>query len=109
MKTPIALAALLIAGVVAAPALASSFDGDWYTKQLQLKGVNAVDVYEGAPGEVRAVVATSDGKHIFQYFNDETLAPIASNTGTNSRVTSEVGSRAKVDNAPSLLEDNFFD
>lgn len=110
MKTPIALAALLIAGVVAAPALASSFDGDWYAKQLQHKGVNAIEVYEGAPGEVRAVVETTDGKHIFQYFNDETLAPIASNTGTNSRTTPQLESRKSDTNSThSLLEDHFFD
>jgi hypothetical protein len=114
MKTSIALAALLVAGAVSAPALASdsSFDNDWYVTQLQQRGVNAIEVYEGAPGEVRAVVKTADGKQIFQYFNDETLAPIGSNTGTNTRVMTKLdtGARDKVPHSnASLLEDHFFD
>lgn len=112
MKTTIALAALLVAGAVSAPVLASdsSFDNDWYVTQLQQRGVNAVEVYEGAPGEVRAVVKTADGKQIFQYFNDETLAPIGA-TGSNTRVMTKLDTGAK--SAPvqseSLLIDNFFD
>src|SRR6218665_1881092 len=93
MKTSLALAALLLAGAVSAPVLASdnsSFDSDWYVTQLQHKGVNAVEVYEGAPGEVRAAVKAADGKEIFQYFNDETLAPIGANTGTNTRVLTKL-------------------
>ncbi len=84
MKTSIALAALLVAGAVSAPALASdsSFDNDWYVTQLQQKGVNAIEVYEGAPGEVRAVVQTADGRQIFQYFDEETLAPTTRSVGT---------------------------
>lgn len=114
MKTSIALAALLIAGAVSAPVLASdsSFDNDWYVTQLQQKGVNAIRAYEGAPGEIRAVVQTADGKQIFQYFNDETLAPIGANPGTNSRVMSKLDTGAKVQGpqvTDSLLEDHFFD
>ena len=81
MKTSLALAALLLAGAVSAPVLASddsAFDNDWYVTQLQQKGVDAVAAYEGAPGEIRAVVQTANGQ-IFQYFDDETLAPIATN------------------------------
>jgi redox-regulated HSP33 family molecular chaperone len=114
MKTSLALAALLLAGAVSAPVLASdnsSFDGDWYVTQLQHKGVDAVAAYEGAPGEVRAVVQTADGKQIFQYFDDETLAPIGGNTGTNTRVLTklDVGTKAAPVNEGSLLVDNFFD
>ncbi len=114
MKTSIALAALLLAGAVSAPVLASdsSFDNDWYVTQLQHKGVNAIEAYEGAPGEIRAVVQTADGKQIFQYFNDETLAPVGANTGTNTRVMTKLDTGAR-DKAPqtthSLLEDHFFD
>lgn len=112
MKTTIALAALLVAGAVSAPALASdsSFDNDWYVTQLQQRGINAVEVYEGAPGEVRAVVKTADGKQIFQYFNDETLAPIGA-AGNNTRVMTRLDTGAKADTGPqpSLLIDNFFD
>ena len=82
MKTSsLALAAVLLAGVFSAPVLASddsSFNGDWYVTQLQQKGINATAVYEGQPGEIRAVVQTANGQ-IFQYFDDETLAPIATN------------------------------
>lgn len=114
MKTSLALAALLLAGAVSAPVLASdnsSFDSDWYVTQLQHKGINAVEVYEGAPGEVRAVVQTADGKQTFQYFNDETLAPIGAVTGTNTRVLSklDVGQKAAPATERSLLEDHFFD
>ena len=115
MKTSLALAALLLAGAVSAPVLASddsSFDNGWYVTQLQQKGVNAVAAYEGAPGEVRAVVQTADGKQIFQYFDDETLAPIgAASTGNNTRVLSklDVGTKAAPQTTESLLEDHFFD
>ena len=82
MKTSsLALAAVLLAGVFSAPVLASdepSFDNDWYVTQLQQKGIDAVAAYEGAPGEVRAVVQTANGQ-VFQYFDDETLAPIGNN------------------------------
>lgn len=114
MKKSLALAALLVAGVVSAPVFASepsSFDGDWYVTQLHKKGIDAVAVYEGAPGEIRAVVQTADGQ-VFQYFNDETLAPIVSGTGTNTRVLTklDVGTRAKApQSTESLLEDHFFD
>lgn len=83
MKTSIALAALLVAGAVSAPALAGdSFDNSWYVTQLQQRGVNALEVYQGAPGEVRAVVQTADGRQIFQYFDDQTLAPATGSVGS---------------------------
>lgn len=111
MKTPLLVASLLLAGAVSAPALAdSSFDNDWYLTQLQHKGVNAVAVYEGAPGEIRAVVRTADGTQTFQYFNDETLAPIGANTGTNTRVLTKLDTGAKAPvQSKSLLIDDFFD
>jgi hypothetical protein len=95
--TSLALAALLLAGAVSAPALAlanddSAFDNDWYDTQLQHKGVNAIAAYEGAPGEIRAVVQTADGQ-VFQYFDDETLAPIGTNavaTQPRTRVLSKL-------------------
>lgn len=112
MKTSLALAALLLAGAVSAPVLASdSFDGDWYVSQLQHKGIDAVAAYEGQPGEIRAVVQTADGKQIFQYFDEDTLAQVGSNTGTNTRVLTKLDTGTK--SAPviqgSLLEDHFFD
>jgi hypothetical protein len=85
--TSLALAAVLLAGAFAAPAIAndSSFDSDWYVTQLQQKGIDAVAAYEGAPGEIRAVVQTADGQ-VFQYFDDETLAPIGAH-GVNAPKT----------------------
>ncbi len=113
MKTSLALAALLIAGAVSAPALASDskFDNEWYVGQLQHKGVNAVAVYEGAPGEIRAVVQTADGQQIFQYFDDQTLAPIGANSGTNTRVLTQLdtGASKAPAQSKSLLVDDFFD
>lgn len=112
MKASLAVAALLLAGAVSAPALAndSSFDNDWYVTQLQHKGVDAVAVYEGAPGEIRAVVQTADGKTTFQYFDQDTLAPISANTGTNTRVLTKLDTGAKAPvQAKSLLVDDFFD
>ena len=86
--TSLAIAALLLAGGVSAPALAlaadSSFDGNWYVTQLQHKGIDAVAAYEGPPGEIRAVVQTADGQ-VFQYFDDETLAPIGNYAATAPR------------------------
>lgn len=113
MKTSLALAALLLAGAVSAPVLASddsSFDNDWYVTQLQQKGVDAVAAYEGAPGEIRAVVQTANGQ-IFQYFDEDTLAPIGGNAGNNTRVLTklDVGTKAAPVNEGSLLVDNFFD
>lgn len=99
MKTSsLALAAVLLAGVFSAPALATdspSFDNDWYVTQLQQKGVDAVAAYEGAPGVVRAVVETANGQ-VFQYFDEDTLAPISANTGSNTRVLTklDVGTKA---------------
>lgn len=114
MKTSsLALAAVLLAGVFSAPVLASddsSFDNDWYVTQLQQKGIDAVAAYEGAPGEIRAVVQTANGQ-VFQYFDDETLAPIAANTGSNTRVLTKLdtGTRSAPQITESLLEDHFFD
>jgi hypothetical protein len=114
MKTSLALAALLLAGAVSAPVLASddsSFDNDWYVTQLQHKGVDAVAAYEGQPGQIRAVVVTADGTQTFQYFDEDTLAPIGANTGTNTRVLTklDVGAKAAPEQQQSLLVDNFFD
>jgi hypothetical protein len=97
--TSLALAAVVLAGAFAAPAIAndSTFDGDWYVTQLQHKGIDAVAAYEGAPGEIRAVVQTADGQ-VFQYFDDETLAPIgaAGPNAPQTRVLSKLdtGTRA---------------
>jgi hypothetical protein len=101
MKTSsLAFAAVLLAGAfsVAAPAFASdddtpSFDGDWYVTQLQHKGVNAVAAYEGAPDQVRAVVQLADGQQVFQYFDEDTLAPL---NGTASAPQTRVLSKLDV-------------
>jgi hypothetical protein len=94
-----AIAALLLAGAVSAPAVAlasdfPSFDGDWFVTQLRHKGVDAVAAYEGPPGEIRAVVQTADGQ-VFQYFDDETLAPILSGaaSGPQTRVLTKLDTR----------------
>src|SRR6187402_1273918 len=92
MKTSIALAALLLAGAVSAPVLAnddSKFDNQWYVTQLQQKGIDAVAAYEGAPGEIRAVVQTANGQ-VFQYFDDETLAPIGGNNAVAAQPKTRV-------------------
>jgi len=118
MKTSsIALAAVLLAGVFSAPVLASddsSFDNDWYVTQLQQKGVDAVAVYEGQPGEVRAVVQTASGT-TFQYFDEDTLAPIGNSAAApHTRVLSklDVGAKAHApagNNQSLTNDDTFFD
>ena len=113
--TSLALAAALLAGAFAAPALANddaAFDGGWYVTQLQQKGVDAVAAYEGAPGEVRAVVQLADGQQVFQYFDDETLQPIAATPAPQTRVLSRLDvstHKAPPQTTESLLEDHFFD
>jgi hypothetical protein len=78
--TSIALAALLVAGSVAAPAFAAEstidFDSQLTVMKLQNRGVNAVAAYEGAPDQIRAVVELADGTQVFQYFDETTLRPI---------------------------------
>jgi hypothetical protein len=99
-KTSLALVAALLVGGISAPVFAtddtSSFDGNWYVTQLNQKGVDAVAAYEGAPGQIRAVVQTADGQ-IFQYFDDETLAPVgtAAPTSHNTRVLTKLDTGAK--------------
>jgi len=117
MKTSLALAALLLAGAVSAPVLASddsSFDNDWYVTQLQHKGVNAVAAYEGQPGEIRAVVQTASGQ-VFQYFDEDTLAPIGNAAAApKTRVLTKLDVGTKVNHAPAVTQsltndDTFFD
>jgi hypothetical protein len=92
MKTSaIALAAVIVAGLVA-PSFAasnnystdSSFDADYILTQLQQKGVNASAVFPNGSDRVRAVVTLADGTDIFQYFDEETLRPVT--TGVSNAV-----------------------
>lgn len=115
MKTTLALAALVIAGGLAVPALAAdepAFDSSWYVTQLQQRGIDAIDVHEGWNGEIRATVQLADGSSVFQYFYEDTLQPVVKPAQANTRVLSrlDVGDRPA---APvvtdSLLIDNFFD
>jgi hypothetical protein len=120
MKTSsLALAAVLLAGVFSAPVLASddsSFNGDWYVTQLQQKGINATAVYEGQPGEIRAVVSTGNGS-TFAYFDEDTLAPIGNNgaaAAPQTRVLTklDVGTKAHApagNNQSLSNDDTFFD
>lgn len=90
--TSLALASVLLVGALAVPALAAgtrSFDSGWYVTQLQQRGINAVAVYRGPPGEIRAVVQTANGQ-VFQHFDSETLAPIMSGYAPRSRVLTQL-------------------
>ena len=93
MKTSaLGLAALLIAGGLSVPAFAadSSFDDDFYLTQLQQRGINATAVYEGANETLRADVQLADGSTQFQYFYQDTLAPVKAVAQGNTRVLSKV-------------------
>ena len=86
MKTSaIALAAVLVAGLVA-PSFAASnsyttdsdFDADYILTQLQQNGVDASAVFPNGSDRVRAVVNLTDGSQVFQYFDEDTLRPVGS-------------------------------
>ena len=86
MKTSaIALAAVIVAGLVA-PSFAASngyttdanFDADYILTQLQQKGVDATAVFPNGSERVRAVVNLADGSQVFQYFDEDTLRPVGS-------------------------------
>lgn len=88
--TSLGLAAILLAGVFAVPAIAASdFDDDFLVKQLQQRGVNATDVYEHGDNVIRADVKLADGTTVFQYFYEDTLQPVKTPTG-ETRVLSRV-------------------
>ncbi|MBK8084705.1 MAG: hypothetical protein IPK28_13320 [Devosia sp.] len=106
--------ALMIAGGVAAPALAADsggFDSSWYVTQLQYKGINAVDANDGWNGNFRATVELADGSQVFQYFDRDSLQPVNASKGGNTRVLSrlDTGRTAAPASTDSLLIDNFFD
>ena len=87
---PLGLAAILLAGTFAVPALAfSDFDEDFLVKQLQDKGVNATDVYENGDNVLRAEVTLADGSTTYQYFYEDTLTPVKSGA-SETRVLSKV-------------------
>ena len=94
MKTSaIALAAVLVAGLAATSFAASTgyttdsdFDADYILTQLQQKGVDATAVFPNGSDRVRAVVNLADGSQVFQYFDEETLRPVA--TGVSTVLTS---------------------
>ena len=86
MKTSaIALAAVIVAGLVA-PSFAASnsyttdsdFDADFILTQLQQNGIDATAVFPNGSDRVRAVVNLGDGSQVFQYFDEDTLRPVGS-------------------------------
>ena len=117
MKTSsLAIVGVVLAGLVT-PAFAggissdSGFDRDDYLTRLIQKGVDATDVAEGAPGQIRATVQLADGSSKFQYFYEETLQPVTAGKG-NTRVLTKLdtGTRTVAPvSTESLLEDHFFD
>ena len=116
MKTSaLGLAALLLVGGLSVPAFAASddsgFDSDYLVTQLQQRGINAVDVFENSDNVIRAEVKLADGSTTFQYFYQDTLAPVKASVQGNTRVLSKLDTGVK--KAPvyneSLLVDNFFD
>jgi hypothetical protein len=92
----VGLAAVLLAGSFAVPAFAApeGFDADYYGYLLQGRGVNVADhngqaeVYGAGKDTIRAVVELADGSTEFQYFNIDTLQPVAGAGST--RVLSEL-------------------
>ncbi len=103
MKTSaLGLAALLVAGGLSVPAFAeSSFDDTYYLTQLQQRGVNATAVYQGANETLRADVQLADGSTQFQYFYQDTLAPVKAPQG-NTRVLSKLDTGVNV--APAVTD-----
>jgi hypothetical protein len=79
--------------------------------QLQQRGINAVDVFENSENVIRAEVKLADGSTQFQYFYEDTLAPVKASVQGNTRVLSKLdtGVKAAPVNEGSLLVDNFFD
>lgn len=99
MKTSaLALAALLVAGGLSVPAFAaddSTFDSDYLVTQLQQRGINAVDVYENGDNIIRADVKLADGSTSFQYYYEDTLAPVQAAAQPNTRVLSKLDTGVK--------------
>lgn len=94
MKTSsLGLAALLLVGGLSVPAFAaedSDFDSDFLVTQLQQKGINAIDVFENTDNIIRAEVKLADGSTVFQYYYEDTLAPVKGPAQGNARVLSRV-------------------
>jgi hypothetical protein len=110
--TSFGLAAILLAGVFAVPAIAASdFDDDFLVKQLQQRGVNATDVYEHGDNVIRADVKQADGSTIFQYFYEDTLQQVkpASETRVLTQVDRGVVRSAPTPSTESLLYDGDGD
>ncbi len=111
MKTSsLGLAALLLVGGLSVPAFAadgSSFDSDYLTTQLQQRGINAVDVYENGDNVIRAEVKLADGSIDFQYFYEDTLAPVKASVQGNTRVLSKLDTGSKA--APVTTDSLLFD
>jgi hypothetical protein len=110
------LAALVAVAGLSSPALAAesltsggsndpttaNFNKDVVLQTLKQRGINAVDLAEWN-GKIRATVTEADGSSSFQYFDLDTLRPVAAygNGGGNTRVLSrlDVGTERP---APSL-------
>ena len=75
----LSVAALLVAGVIATPVLASDshgFDSSYFVTQLRYDGINAVDADDYANGIFRATVKLSDGTEVFQFFDKDSFQPV---------------------------------
>jgi hypothetical protein len=88
------VAAALVATIgFAAPALAddnsdTSFNDDLVAAALAERGIDVLQLDESL-GKIRATVRTADGSTEFQYFDINSLQPIAA-SGGNTRVLSDL-------------------
>ena len=106
-NTALGLGALLVVAGLSAPAFAeSAFDDSFYLTMLQQRGVNATAVYEGPNETIRADVQLADGSTQFQYFYQDTLAPVKA-PGSNTRVLSKVDTGVRA--APIVTDSLLFD
>ncbi|MDB5542248.1 MAG: hypothetical protein JWQ89_3975 [Devosia sp.] len=105
--TTLGLAALLLAGGLSVPALAATFDAQYYLTLLQQKGIEATDVSQASSNVIRAEVKLADGSTATRYFSTATLAPVGAPAPANTRVLSklDVGGTAAAVANQSLLYD----
>ncbi|KKB07914.1 hypothetical protein [Devosia chinhatensis] len=72
----VAMPAMAASDPITAESSSDSFNRDYVQYQLQSKGVNATSVEQWG-NYVRAFVVGDDGRVTMQYFDEDTLAPIA--------------------------------
>jgi hypothetical protein len=118
-KISLALVGVVLAGLTA-PVLASdtnldgnSFDEFSVVSALRGQGVNAVAANDNWNGKIRVTVADANGNQSFEYFYEDTLQPVVTNTAPKTRVLTKVDTGLKTSTPltmeHSLLEDHFFD